>query len=168
MAIKEPQTVTPEGERLVTLPEGAVLRDLVTHVDERGSLCEIIDERWPEAEEPITSSFLWTIRPGVIKAWNLHDETVDRYAVVFGEVEVVLYDDREDSSTRGVVSQLILTELRRQYLVIPNGVWHGMRGLGQRDAVLINFPTVLYDHVNPDKHRLPVVNDLIPFTFSSP
>lgn len=165
MATEEPATVTAGGERLQTLPDGAVLRDLVTHVDDRGSLCEIIDERWDDVDDPITSSFVWTIRPGVIKAWNLHRETVDRYAVIFGEVEIVLYDEREDSPTSGLVTQLFLTDLRRQWLSIPAGVWHGMRGLGTRDAVLVNFPTVLYDHAEPDKLRLPVVNGVIPFRF---
>ena len=166
MATKETATVTADGERLVTLPEGVVLRDLVTHVDDRGSLCEMIDERWDEVTEPITSAFMFTVRPGVTKAWNLHRDTVDRYAVMMGEVEIVLYDDRDDSPTRGVVTQLFLTELRRQTLRIPTGVWHALRGLGSRDAMLVNFPTVLYDHADPDKLRLPIANDLIPFRFS--
>ena len=45
MASRERATVTAECERLVDLPDGVVLRDLVTQVDDRGTLCELIDER---------------------------------------------------------------------------------------------------------------------------
>jgi dTDP-4-dehydrorhamnose 3,5-epimerase len=166
MATKETATVTAQGERLQTLPEGVVVRDLVTHVDDRGSLCEMIDERWDEVTEPITSSFMFTVRPGIAKAWNLHRDTVDRYAVLFGEVEIVLYDDRDGSPTKGLVAQLFMTDLRRQSPRIPTGVWHALRGLGSRDTVILNFPTVLYDHGDPDKLRLPIDNDVIPFRFS--
>ena len=34
----------------------------------------------------------------------MHKRHEDRYFVLHGEMEVVLYDDREDSSTRGLVA----------------------------------------------------------------
>jgi dTDP-4-dehydrorhamnose 3,5-epimerase len=33
------------------------------------------------------------------------------------------------------------------------------------NAVLINFPTMPYDHANPDKYRLPLDTKLIPHSF---
>ena len=167
MATREHATVTAGGERLHTVPDGVVLRDLVTHVDDRGSLCELVDERWAEIEEPITSSYMWTVRPGVIKGWNIHRETIDRYGLLFGQVEIVLYDERAGSPTEGLVAQLFLTDLRRQTLRIPAGVWHAIRGLGTTDAILVNFPTVLYDHADPDKYSIAVDDPRIPFQFSS-
>jgi dTDP-4-dehydrorhamnose 3,5-epimerase len=163
---REPTTVTADGERLRTLPDGVVLRDLVTHVDDRGSLCELVDPRWAEIDEPLTYSYMWTIRPGVIKGWAVHEHKADRYTLLFGEVEIVLWDDREGSPTHGVVTQLFLSETRRQLLCIPAGVWHAIRGLGTRDGVLANFPTELYEHARPDKYGLPIDNDVIPFRFS--
>jgi dTDP-4-dehydrorhamnose 3,5-epimerase len=151
---------------MTTLPAGAFVRDLVTHVDDRGSVCELIDPRWDEVDEPLTYSYALSIRPGVIKGWGLHEEKADRYTLLFGEVQIVLYDARADSPTRGVVTDLVLTELRRQMLRIPPGVWHALRGLGTRDAVIANFPTTLYHHDAPDKLGLPVDNDVIPYRFA--
>ena len=70
-------------------------------------------------------------------------------AVVQGELEVTLYDDREDSSTRGLLAQIFLTEFDRRIMNIPAGVWHADRNIGQREVLLVNFPTAAFDHENP-------------------
>ena len=147
--------------------DGVVVRDLVTHVDDRGSLCELADERWDDVDAPIVSSYMWTIRPGVVKGWALHRQKADRYTLLFGEAEIVLYDERPASTTHGVVARLFVAEARRQMVRIPPGVWHAIRGLGTRDAVFANFPTTLYEHADPDKYGLPLDNDVIPFRFSA-
>lgn len=164
-AIPEQATVTASGERLERLPEGSWIRDLITHVDDRGSICELIDPRWEEIDEPIAYSYMCTIRPGVIKGWAVHGEKADRYTLLFGELQIVLWDGREDSPTHGLVSQVFLTEYRRQMLRIPPGVWHAIRALGERDCVIANYPTTLYHHDQPDKAGMPLDNDVIPFRF---
>ena len=40
-----------------------------------------------------------------------------------------------------------------------------MKNIGQTEAVFINLPTRAYNHEDPDKYRLPLKNDLIPFSF---
>ncbi len=40
--------------------------------------------------------------------------------------------------------------------MIPRGVWHAERCIGGKDAMVVNFPTIQYDHTNPDKYRLPL------------
>ena len=39
------------------------------------------------------------VRPEVIKAWHIHKEMTLNYAVPFGHIKFVLFDDREDSYT---------------------------------------------------------------------
>jgi len=116
--VRDIQTVTSAGESVQALPAGVVFRDAVTHVDERGAVVE-------------------------------------------------LYDEREDSPTRGLVAKVVLSEHRRRLMSIPAGVWHPSRTLGQRDAVLVNFPTMAYDHANPDKYRLPLNDPRIPYRFET-
>jgi hypothetical protein len=43
---RDRQTVTAAGDSLAELPEGVSLRDITTHVDERGAVCELFDLRW--------------------------------------------------------------------------------------------------------------------------
>lgn len=167
-AAREPQTVTPEGKSLVKLPHGAKLRDLVTHVDDRGTLFEAYDCRWGWHDAPLVYAYFLTIRPGITKGWGYHEDHDDRYCIVSGEVEVVLYDDRPESPTRGLVSQVALSHYRRQLLCIPARVWHADRNLGTTDVLMVNFPTRPYDHAHPDKYKLPLNNDVIPHKFDNP
>ena len=165
---RETPTVSADGEPLRALPHGVSLRELTTHVDDRGTLCEILDARWNWCADPIVYSYLFTIRPGIIKGWGMHDNHEDRYVILFGEVEIVLYDARADSPTRGLVSKIVMSEYRRCLLNIPAGIWHANRNLSNRDVVMANYPTQPYDHENPDKYHLPLDNDQIPHKFDKP
>jgi dTDP-4-dehydrorhamnose 3,5-epimerase len=157
--------VTPQGEDLTELPAGASLRDTRTHVDDRGSVFELYDPRWDWHPDPMVFSYCFTVRPDKVKGWGVHREHEDRYVLMFGEARVVLYDERADSPTFGLVSKVHLSEYRRQLLNIPAGVWHATQNLGRSDLVVVNFPTIPYDHANPDKYRLPLDTDQIPYRF---
>lgn len=165
---KDTQTITPQGESIAPLVAGVVLKDLVTQVDERGSGLELFNPHWHWHPEPLTYAYLFTIRPGFIKGWHMHQPNEDRLLVYAGEVEVVLYDERPGSATFGLISRIVLTEYRRRIMNIPPGVWHALHNIGNKDAIAVNFPTHLYDHSGPDKYRLPLNNERIPFKFDNP
>jgi len=160
--LRDVETVTPEGERIDSLPEGMVVRDLVTHVDERGTVCELYDLRWGVNPDPLVFAYMFTIRPGRAKGWGIHREHEDRYAFLNGELELAFYDAREDSTTAGREFRLFLSAHHRRLLTIPRGVWHAERNVGEVDVQVINFPTIPYDHANPDKYRLPLDSDELP------
>ena len=167
-SLRDKQTVTPDGESIAPLPAGVVFKDVITQIDERGSVVEMFDPRWGWHADPLVYAYTFTIRPGFIKGWGMHKLHEDRYFILFGEMEVVLYDERPDSPTFGLVSRIILSEYRRRLMNIPIGVWHAEQNIGNKDVVTVNFPTILYDHANPDKYLLPLNNDRIPFKFDSP
>src|SRR3954471_11373232 len=102
------QTVEADGRRRHPLPDGTVVRDLVTHVDERGSVCELYDPRWGAHPDPLIFAYTFTIRPGHAKGWGLHKQHDDRYAFLAGELELVFYDarDPEASATAGQESRI--------------------------------------------------------------
>lgn len=152
---RDTQTVTETGERIARLPAGVVVRDLTTHTDERGTVCELYDPRWGAHPDPLVFAYTFTIRAGAAKGWGIHRCHDDRYAFLAGELELVLYDERPDVQTAGLEARIFLSELRRQLITIPAGVWHAERNIGQADVVVVNFPTIQYDHVSPDKYRLP-------------
>jgi dTDP-4-dehydrorhamnose 3,5-epimerase len=159
---RDVQTVTSEGGRIVPLPEGTAVRDLVTHSDDRGTVCELFDPRWGVHPDPLVFAYTFTIRPGKAKGWGIHREHDDRYAFLSGELEIALYDAREGVSTAGQESRIVLSTYHRKLLTIPAGVWHAERNLGDTDVVVVNFPTIPYDHTNPDKYRLPLDTDELP------
>ncbi len=158
-------TVSSKGEPLRRLTHGVSLRRLVTHTDYRGSVTELYDPRWDFHPDPLVFSYVFTIRPGVVKGWNLHQRHEDRYALLQGEMELVLYDPRPDSPTFGEACTIALSEHERCLVNVPINVWHADRNIGSRDAVVLNYPTIAYDHANPDKLRLPLDTSLIPYQF---
>jgi dTDP-4-dehydrorhamnose 3,5-epimerase len=163
--VQDKQTVRPDGVPVQQLPDGVSIRELPTQVDDRGWIVEMYDLRWDWHPKPLVYSYAFTIRPGMIKGWGMHKLHEDRYFILFGHLEIVLYDSRPDSPTSDLVSKVILSEYNRRLMNIPAGIWHANRNIGDEDVVVVNFPTLPYDHANPDKYRLPLDTDQIPYTF---
>jgi dTDP-4-dehydrorhamnose 3,5-epimerase len=165
--LKDPQLVTAQGEPLVRLPAGVTFRRAITHLDVRGSVCEMFDPRWQWHPDPLVFVYMFTLRPGMIKGWGLHKLHEDRYFLLVGQMQIIMYDVRPDSSTRDTVSEVVLSEYNRGILNIPAGIWHANRNLGSNDAIIVNFPTRPYEHGDPDKYRLPLDTDQIPYKFEN-
>ncbi len=164
-ASRDGPSVTAEGGSLLSAIDGVSVRRTPTHIDERGSVVEIYDPRWGWHPDPLVFAHCFTIRPGYVKGWGLHKLHEDRYFLLQGEMELVLFDPRPDSSTCGQVRKIAMSEFDRKLVNIPRYVWHAELNIGARDAVVIDLPTAPYDHANPDKYRLPIDTPLIPYSF---
>lgn len=103
----------------------------------------------------------------MVKGWGLHKKHEDRYFVLAGEMEIVFFDTRPGSPTVNQVSNFVLSEYNRGLLNIPAGIWHANRNLGEKDVICVNFPTQPYQHDDPDKYRLPLDTDQIPYKFEN-
>jgi dTDP-4-dehydrorhamnose 3,5-epimerase len=164
---KDSQTVTPEGKLTKALIDGVRIRPATTHPDDRGSVCEVFNPMWAFHESPVVYVYTATIRPNKIKGWVVHREQDDRIFLSQGTLRFVLYDDRADSPTYKLVNEIFIGEQNRALIIIPRGVYHALQNVGLTDVVFINLPTKAYNHANPDKFRLPINNDLIPYRFTS-
>jgi dTDP-4-dehydrorhamnose 3,5-epimerase len=164
-ARRDAATVSNDGKPVNRLTEGVTFHEVPTHIDQRGSVVELYDLRWNWHPDPLVFAHCFTVRPGYVKGWGLHETHEDRYFILFGEVLLVLFDPRPASSTYGEVCKIHLSEHNRRILNIPRYVWHAEQNVGARDAVVIDFPTAPYMHENPDKFRLPIDTPLIPYSF---
>lgn len=115
---------------------------------------EVVNFDHPFWTEPIVYSYALTIAPGRIKGWGMHKLQADRYFVAGGDVRIVLYDGRTESPTFGRFAQFYCGERTPSLLRIPPGVWHADQSIGDRDALIVNFPTRPYDRAEPDKYRI--------------
>ena len=161
-------TVTAEGVAIGRLIEGVVIRHAITQIDERGTLCEILKPEWNVHPAPFTYVYQFTIRPGRVKGWHQHHQHDDRIFISQGTVKVVLFDPRPDSPTCGMINEIYRSELHRSVMVIPSFVWHAHQNIGSNDALFVSMPTRAYDYDAPDVFRLPLENDVIPYTFEQP
>jgi dTDP-4-dehydrorhamnose 3,5-epimerase len=164
-AVQDQQTVTTEGVETAPVIHGVRFWRVPTHADERGTVTELYNPDWNWHPDPLVYSYCFTIRPGIVKGWNLHKEHEDRYCLLQGEMEVVLYDVREGSPTFGRIGRIVVSEHERRLVNVPKFVWHADRNIGTKDVVVVNFPTKAYDHAKPDKYRLPIDTPLIPHSF---
>ena len=162
---KDVQTVTADGRPVSKLIDGVVLQSSVTHLDDRGTLCEIYSPHRPPHPAPIVYVYQFTIRPGKIKGWHIHHLHDDRIFISRGEVRVVLYDNRPASPTFRLVNEIHRTEHDRTLMVIPAHVFHAHENIGATDALFISMPTRPYQHEDPDVYRLPIDTDQIPYKF---
>jgi dTDP-4-dehydrorhamnose 3,5-epimerase len=156
----------PRGCLCKELIDGVKLRRPPTHADERGTICEVYDLRWGFTDDPLVYVYHVTIRPGQARGWVVHLKQNDRLFAYAGVLRIVLYDARTDSSTHGRVNVFHLGGHDRALLSIPAGVYHAVQNVGEHEGAFINLPSRPYEHEDPDKYRLPLDNDVIPYRLS--
>jgi dTDP-4-dehydrorhamnose 3,5-epimerase len=142
--------------------QGVGTKQLHSICDERGRLMEIL-----RSDEPIFKGFgqvyLTTTYPGVVKAWHLHRLQEDTVCCIRGEVQMILYDPRDDSPTRGEVNEFVIGEDHPLLVSIPAGIYHGWKCVSPGEAFVINIPTEPYNREQPDEYRLPPDSGEIPY-----
>ncbi len=110
--------------------EGVVLKELITHCDERGFFREIIrvtDDFFTEGFGQWSHSLMYT---GTVKAWHIHKVQVDWWYIGSGVLKVVLYDTRSDSTSYRTTMELLMGDFQpSQVLRIPPGVAHGCKAI---------------------------------------
>jgi dTDP-4-dehydrorhamnose 3,5-epimerase len=145
------QTVEPDGRLLAAGIDGVIVRPAVAQVDERGLLCEIWREDWGVGPMTNPQTYLFTLRPGIRKGWVMHKRQYDRMFLVAGVIQVALYDARRHSPTFRQRQDVFVSVEARKLIVIPPFVVHAVVNIGQGDAVVVNTPSEMYNHRQPDK-----------------
>ena len=165
--IKDQQTVTAAGERVGRRIDGLVIRRATVQEDERGDLTEVFSGSWNVHPDPLVYVYAVTMSPGSVRGWVVHYKQDDRIFVYGGALQWAFYDDRPESPTHGLLNKFQWSEKNRVLFVIPAGVYHAVKNVGQHDGLIINMPTRAYDHTDPDKYRLSARNDKIPYPFET-
>jgi len=100
------------------------------------------------------------VHPGAVKGWHLHTVMTLNYAVVVGQIRLVIYDDRDHSPTRGALHEMLLGEARYHLVQIPPGLWNGFQGVGLERAIVANCSTHPHDpqeirRIEPFDYHIP-------------
>lgn len=140
---------------VVTMIEGVRIKKLVRHGTDKGNFMELVrdDDGLLEQFGQVSIS---TTFPGIIKAFHWHEQQDDAWYVVKGNVQVVLHDLRKDSNTYKETHVLFAGELYEpQVIVIPKGIAHGYKVLGDGPVVMLYMTTKSYNAKDPDERRIP-------------
>jgi len=103
------------------------------------------------------------VYPGAIKAWHIHKKMTLNYAVPHGRIKFVLYDDRENSPTRGELQELFLGPDNYCLVTVPPMVWNGFKGIGGETSLVANCATHVHDPAEID--RMSPFTDRIPYNW---
>ena len=132
---------------------GVILKDLVTHADERGFFREIIrmtDDFFAEGFGQWSHSLMYA---GVAKAWHIHKVQVDWWYVASGVLKVALHDMRSDSLTYRETMEFLMGDNQpARVLRVPPGVAHGCKCISE-PAHLFYITSNVYDP--SDEGRIP-------------
>lgn len=91
--------------------------------------------------------------PGIIKAFHYHRLQTDYWVPTAGLLQVALVDLRCSSKTFGAKNTLYVGALRPWQLIIPPGVAHGYKVIGEQPSVLVYITNRNYDP--KDEGRIP-------------
>ncbi|MGE5481757.1 MAG: dTDP-4-dehydrorhamnose 3,5-epimerase family protein [Bacteroidota bacterium] len=146
--------------------DGVRVKQLIRHPDDRGFFEEIVRDD-DELLRRFGQASMSKTYPGVIKAFHYHERQDDLWFFPVGNAQVVLYDVREDSPTKGETNVFYMGEDNPIAVLIPAGVAHGYRTLGEKPAIIIYFTTQSYNPNNPDEKRLPFNDPRIGFNWDT-
>jgi dTDP-4-dehydrorhamnose 3,5-epimerase len=153
-ALAKQSLTTPAGLLRIEPIEGIEYRGArpVSHHD--GHLTEAYRADWGVTEVPVVQVNVSVTFPGRVRAWGLHRHTIDRLFASTGSLCIVCYDGRRDSRTFGAVNEFFMGERNQGLIIIPPGVFHGWKNLGDDEATIVGMPSRLYDHDGPDRWEL--------------
>lgn len=140
--------------------DGVIIKPLKKIADERGTIMHMLKADDVEFEK-FGEIYFSTVYPNVIKGWHIHKEMILNYAVVYGMIKLVLYDERENSPTKNEVQEIFLGWDNYCLVKIPPLVWNGFKGIGTTPAIVANLATI--PHIADEIERLDPLNNHIPY-----
>lgn len=142
--------------------KGVKVKKLKVIPDDRGRLMEIL-----RSDDKVFKKFgqvyMTTAYPDVVKAWHYHKKQDDNFVCVHGKIRLALYDARKTSSTYGKIDEFILSTDAPILVTIPKMVYHGFKGVSDHESIVINTPTMPYNHKKPDEYRLDAYDNNIKY-----
>ncbi len=124
--------------------------------DDRGYFLEVarlgqgLVSEFPAQSTQVSAAFNY---PGIVKAFHYHKLQTDYWAAATGLLQVALVDLRVGSSTYGWKNTLYVGALRPWQILIPPGVAHGYKVIGEQPSVLVYITNRIYDPT--DEGRVP-------------
>lgn len=124
--------------------DGVIITPLKQILDERGKVMHMLRN-----DSPVFKAFgeiyFSCVYPGAVKAWHIHKEMTLNYAVPYGHIKFVLYDDRASSPSCGEVQEIFLGQDNYCLVTVPPMVWNGFKGIGTETAIVANCSSISHD-----------------------
>lgn len=153
--------LSPESAELI---KGVEIKPFALWPDDRGYFLEVarfgqgLVAEFPSATTQVSAALNY---PGIIKAFHYHRFQTDYWVPAAGLLQIALVDLRRGSATYGKKNTVYAGSLRPWQLLIPPGVAHGYKVIGEQPSVLIYITNRSYDP--KDEGRIPYDDSAIAY-----
>jgi len=134
------------------LIKDVIIYPLRVNRDESGILVETLRKDWPliyGGEREFSMQYFSVTKPAVARdenVWHSHPTQEDRFLAAYGEIITAVADNRDGSPTNGLLNLFYMrSDVDPYILLIPKKTLHGFMAVSKTPAVLLNFPTALYN-----------------------
>lgn len=123
--------------------QGVKVAPLKVFSDERGEVRHMM-----KCTDTVFSKFgevyFSIVLPGKVKAWRRNKKTTVNYAVVEGNIKLVLYDGNK-------MQEIHVGEENYCLVTIPPGIWRGFQAIGNKKAIVADLMDRPYDPDDVEK-----------------
>ena len=122
-----------------------IVRNLSKIIDDRGWLAELFREDEISADLYPAMGYVSMTAPGVTRGPHEHADQADCFAFLGpSNFKIYLWDNRKPSPTYLTRQIVFGGEDAPRSLIIPRGIVHAYRNIGDRQGMVLNFPNRLY------------------------
>lgn len=138
------------------LIEGIKVSSLKQFKDERGAVFHILKESDSHFRR-FGEAYISKIYRNVVKGWKYHKKMHQNFSVPYGEIKLVVFDGRKESSSYKAINEFILSPDKNYNLIsIPPKLWYGFQCLSESFSLLLNISDIAHD---PNESRSLALDD---------
>jgi dTDP-4-dehydrorhamnose 3,5-epimerase len=124
--------------------ENVAIKELKIFKDNRGSVMHMA-KRGDDAFKNLSEVYFSLINAGIVKGWKKHKKMTQHFAVPYGNIKIVLYDDREDSASKGEIQEIHIGQNHYALVKIPPMVWYSFKCIDGNCALVANCADMIHD-----------------------
>ena len=124
---------------------GVIINELKKYTDRRGWLIELYRHDELDSQFHPVMSYVSMTSPGVARGPHEHVDQADCFCFIGPSTfRLYLWDNRTDSATYGMKATYDLGEKNPAAVIVPTGVVHAYKNIGNTDGIVYNAPNRLY------------------------
>jgi len=148
-------------DQINKLINGVSVTPLKQIADERGAVYHVLRKDSVFFKE-FGEVYFSKINSGVVKAWKIHREMTQNFCVPYGNLKLVIFDDRKDSSTKGCINVYYLNpETDYKLITISPNLWYGFSCVSSDYCLLLNVANMVHDPA--ESSQISYLDNKIPY-----
>lgn len=126
---------------LDSIIEGVIITPLKRFTVPNGDVLHAM-KRDDSGFEGFGEAYFSFVDSGAIKGWKRHKAMIMNLIVPIGGVRIVMFDERDGSSSYGKFQEIILSKENYCRLTIPPMIWLGFQCITKESAMVVNIANI--------------------------